>query len=345
MPASTFTSPRRLAWTLRPGFPRSIEGGRPFSLAYDILVLAPGAVNNTFGIPGVRENALFLKELVDARRIRERLVACLEEAALPSTTPEERARLLHFVVVGGGPTGVELAAELRDLWENDIGKSYPTVAKDLRITLFEAGKSILNQFDDRLAYYAMEHFRRQGIELRLDSPVARVEPGRLLLKTGEAVPAGLIVWSTGYAPTEFTRSLPFEKDPAGRVFTDDRLRVRNWQDHYALGDCAALEGTPLPQTAQVAMQEGKYLGDALNGLARGREPKPFSFVNLGMLAYIGESEALADLPKLHVTGKGIATFLFWRSAYLTRLVTLKNKVQVIFDWSKALVFGRDLSKF
>ncbi|MBX7223589.1 MAG: FAD-dependent oxidoreductase [Blastocatellia bacterium] len=324
---------------------RTTEPETEFTLDFDKLVIAVGAENNTFNIPGVRENALFLKELTDARNIRERIVSCLERASVPDIAPAEREKLLHFVVVGGGPTGIEFAAELHDLLEEDLVQSYPELVKHTRITLFEAGKSVLNAFDEKLRDFTKRHFTRQGIELELGRPVEEVGDGYLKLKSGEVIPAELIVWSTGYGPTSLIQSLPFEKDRSGRLFTNEYLAVMGTEGLYALGDCALVNKTSLPQTAQLAMQQGKYLAEALNAAARGRQYKPFKFINLGMLAYVGESQALAELPAVNVKQGGMTTFLFWRSAYLTRLVSLKNKILVAFDWLKTWIFGRDLSKF
>lgn len=315
-----------------------------FTVAYDFLVISVGAENNTFGIPGVAEHAVFLKELNDARTIRERIISCLERADVPGISAERRDQLLHFVVVGGGPTGIEFAAELHDLLEEDLVKSYPELVGAIRITLFEAMKTILESFDEKLREYTVRHFNRQGIDLRLETPVAEVGHGHLKLKSGEIVNAELIVWSTGNTARPFVRGLPFGME-RGRILTDNYLRVPEHPEIYALGDCATPAGTALPQTAQAAQQEGKYLGEQLNRLARGKSVEPFVFRNLGMLAYIGESKALADIPRADVQWRGESTYFFWRSAYLTRLVSLKNKVLVLFDWIKARLFGRDLSKF
>ncbi|MBC8145624.1 MAG: FAD-dependent oxidoreductase [bacterium] len=316
-----------------------------FSHEYDYLAIAIGADNNTFGIPGVAEHAVFLKELSDARAIREKIISCLERADLPHITNERREQLLHFVVVGGGPTGVELAAELNDLLDEDLNKSYPNLVGLIRISLYEAMETILTTFDEKLREYTMAHFARQGIELHLQSPVAEVGSGYLKLKSGEVIQAELIVWSTGYAPRSFVRSLPFETERSGRILTDEYLRVIGHEEIFALGDCATYVEGPLPQTAQAAMQAGKFLGTHLNSVARGKSIEPFHFKNLGMLAYVGDHKALADIPGADIQLRGETTYFFWRSAYLTRLVSLKNKVLVLFDWIKARLFGRDLSKF
>lgn len=323
---------------------QGVEADQTFTIDYDVLIIGVGAQNNTFGVPGVEEHASFLKELTDARNIREKIVSCLERADLPGIDMRERARLLHFMIVGGGPTGVEFAAELHDLVEESMEADYPELMGLVEITLYEALPTILNSFDQELRNYTIRHFDRQGIDLQLAKKVKSVGEGYLEFEDGERAEGGLIVWSTGYSPTSFVKDLPFGKE-RGRILTDEYLRVPEHPEIYALGDCATIAGQNLPQTAQLAMQAGKYLGKALNRVASGKEPKPFRFNNAGMLAYIGDNEALADIPKAGLHWRGAFTFLFWRSAYLTRLVSFKNKILVLFDWIKTRLFGRDMSKF
>lgn len=313
-----------------------------FELSYDILVITVGAKSNTFGIEGVREHALFLKEISDARAIRQRIIECFEQAAQPTTSPELRKRLLHFVVVGGGPTGVEFAAEMYDFLDEDLRKSYPRLAGEVSITLLEAGGQILNTFDEELSAYTLRLFQRQNINVRTGSLVTRLEHDTIILKNGEIIPYGLVVWSTGIGPTEFTETQPFPKD-RGKIVTDEFFLVKGFSNIYALGDCATIEGNSLPATSQVAQQEGYYLGRALNRKQRGKPVQPFRYRHYGMLAYVGSGRALADLTNFK--GKGFATWIFWRSAYLTKLVSLKNKMLVVFDWFKTFVFGRDISRF
>ena len=317
---------------------------RSFTIGYDRLVIAVGAVNNTFGIPGVEEHALFLKELVDARVLRERVISCLERADLPDVPEEERKNLLHFMIVGGGPTGVEFAAELHDLLDESMERNYPDLVGVPRITLYEALPTILGSFDEELRDYTMRHFLRQGIELQLGKKVESVTEDVLHFDDGSDEQGGLIVWSTGYGPTDLIRSTSFAQE-RGRLVTDGYLRLKEYPEIYAVGDCAVIAGNPSPQTAQFAMQAGKYLGKVFNRLAKGKEIKPFEFNDLGMLAYVGDGKALAENPKANLRLRGALTYLAWRSAYLTRLVSLKNKVLVLFDWIKTRVFGRDMSKF
>jgi len=315
----------------------------PFLLNYHRLVISVGAINKTFGVPGVLEHAMFLKELADARTIRQRIIECLERASMPLTDEAERSRLLHFVVVGGGPTGVEFAAELHDFLEQDLRHWFPEQSGQVRITILEASKTLLNTFDASLSAYTMKKFKREKINVQTGALVTKVNERSIILSDGSSIEFGLLVWSTGIGATPLIQKLPFPKDRAQRLLTEDDFSLTPNKTIFAIGDCATRTGDALPATAQVAMQEGVYLAKMLNDIARGREPRKFKYKHMGMLAYVGDNRALADLPK--VKGKGFATWLFWRSAYLTKLVSLKNKILVLFDWFKTLCFGRDISRF
>jgi NADH:ubiquinone reductase (non-electrogenic) len=321
----------------------TVQGQERFELEYDYLVIAVGAVNNTFGIPGVHERAMFLKELTDARNIRGKIISNFERASNPGMSIDERKRLLHFVVAGGGPTGVEFAAELNDFIREDLVNWYPERVLEVRITLLEAAKQILNSFDAELGEYAMRLFKRESIDIKTSSPVREIREKEILLQDGTAVPYGLLVWSTGIGPTELVKSLALAKNPASRLLTDNYLRVAGTENIYAAGDCGTPISGVIAATGQAAQQEGKFLARNFNNMAHGKPAAEFRYHNLGMLAYIGRRRALADLP--NVKGKGFGAFLFWRSAYLTRLVSVKNKILVLFDWLKTSFFGRDISSF
>jgi NADH:ubiquinone reductase (non-electrogenic) len=321
----------------------AVSDKRKFKVAYDTLVIGIGAVSNTYGIPGVKEHALFLKDLSDARAIRQRIIERFEEAASPAATDEERRQLLQFVVVGGGPTGVEFAAEMHDFLHEDLETSFPHLAPFVNITLLEAMDQILSTFDQTLGAYTMRLFQRNRIQVRTASFVTRVESDRVVLRSGSEIPCGLVVWSTGIGPTDLAAALPFPKDRSLRLLTDRYFLVKGTTGVYALGDCATIEGLNLPATSQVAQQEGRYLAHHLKRVTKRQSAHPFRYRHYGMLAYVGSNKALADLAA--VKGKGFSTWLFWRSAYITKLVSLKNKMLVLFDWFKTFIFGRDISRF
>jgi NADH:ubiquinone reductase (non-electrogenic) len=322
---------------------RGVAEGDPFTVPYDLLVIAVGAVSNTFQVPGVEGNALYLRELSDARALRQRIIGCFERANLPDLRAGERERLLHFVVCGGGPTGVEFAAELHDFMAEDLATIYPQLVDQARITLVEATHEILSTFDRRLRKYAMDLFRRQRIRVLTGSLVVRVEPDAVTLDDGSVLRYGLLLWSTGNGPTAFAHTTALPRDRLERFLIDDYFQVQGTDSIYALGDCSVVAQKPLPATSQVAQQQGKYLADAFNRRAASLPVRPFRYRHWGMLAYVGMDRALADLEP--VKGRGWATWLFWRSAYLSRIVSVKNKVLVLFDWCKAKIFGRDTSQF
>lgn len=318
----------------------SVTGER-YRLEYDFLVISVGARTNDYGIPGVAQHTLKLADIEDARTIRRALLETFAAASTPGLPDAEVRRRLTFAVCGGGPTGVEVAAEIQDLLTGEIRRLYPELAGAASVHLYEATGRILSGFDEALAEYTGRHFTREGIELRTEAPVEWVEEGRLWIKGGSAVDCGLIVWAGGNRPVELVESLRIPKI-AGRLVVDDRLRLQGREREYAIGDCAALGDPPLPATAQVAQQQGKYLAAALRERVGAGEPPPFRFRPFGMLAYVGAGRALADLP--HAKWSGRTAWLFWRSVYLTKLVSFSNKVKVLFDWAKARLFGRDLSR-
>ncbi len=322
---------------------RSAVSDQRFDLPYEQLVIAVGAVSNTYNIPGVREHCLFLKDLADARAIRQAIIERFEKASIPGTSKEEITRLLHFVVVGGGPTGVELAAELHDFLVHDLKQWFGPLTGEAQITILEGLDKLLSTFDQRLGEYTARAFRRSRIEVRTGAFVREIRSNEAVLRDGTIIPFGLAIWSTGIGPTELAQESKLPKDEQARFRTDEYLRVNGFENIYALGDCAVVFNRNYPFTAQLAQQQGKYLAKSLNRRARGRPAKPFRYFHMGMLAYIGSQRALADLPG--IKARGFVAWLLWRSVYLTKLVSLKNKVLVLFDWFKTSVFGRDISKF
>ncbi|KAF5801390.1 putative NADH:ubiquinone reductase (non-electrogenic) [Helianthus annuus] len=218
-----------------------------FTVDYDYLVIAMGARANTFNTPGVVENAHFLKEVEDALRIRRSIIDCFERASLPSLSEEEKKRVLHFVVVGGGPTGVEFAAELHDFLHEDLSKLYPDLQKYITVTLLEASDHILNMFDKRITAFAEEKFKRDGIQVKTGSMVVKVTDKAISLKersTGETrtLPFGMVVWSTGIGTRPVITDFMKQIGQGNRrvMATDEWLRVEGVPNVYALGDCATI---------------------------------------------------------------------------------------------------------
>ncbi|KAJ0983692.1 hypothetical protein J5N97_011947 [Dioscorea zingiberensis] len=224
----------------------NLDGNGEFDVDYDYLVVALGAKANTFNTPGVEENCHFLKEIEDAQKIRRSVMDCFERACLPNLSDEEREKNLHFVVVGGGPTGVEFAAELHDYVSEDLANLYPNVKDLVKISVIEAGEHILTMFDKRITKFAEEKFQRDGIDVKTNFKVVKVSNKAITMtnpSTGEiSVPYGMAVWSTGIGTRPVMLDLMKEVGQAGRrvLATDEWLRVLGSNDVYALGDCATI---------------------------------------------------------------------------------------------------------
>ncbi|KAL5054368.1 hypothetical protein RYX36_035050 [Vicia faba] len=218
-----------------------------FVVDYDYLIIAVGANVNTFNTPGVTENCHFLKEVEDAQRIRRTVIDCFERASLPSVSDEEKKRILHFAIVGGGPTGVEFAAALHDFVSEDLVKLYPGVKDLFKITLLEAGGHILSMFDKRITVFAEDKFRRDGIDVKTGSMVVKVSDREIStkeMKSGEmtSIPYGMAVWSTGIGTRPFIKDFMTQIGQINRraIATDEWLRVEGTNNVYALGDCATI---------------------------------------------------------------------------------------------------------
>jgi NADH dehydrogenase FAD-containing subunit len=190
-------------WEARKVHCRGAVGGEAFTLDYDHLVISVGAAVADFGVPGVREHTLKLASVEDARAVRRGILEQFARAEVPSLTPEEIRERLTFVVCGGGPTGVEAAAEIDDLFGEEIRESYPELAPHARVVLVEATSRILTGFDEALSDYTKRHFLHSGIEVRTSAKVAAVEPGRIVLADGEVIRCGLVLWAGGNAPVPF----------------------------------------------------------------------------------------------------------------------------------------------
>lgn len=226
----------------------NLAGNNEFSLEYDYLVIATGAQVNTFNTPGVNEHCHFLKEVEDAQRIRRTVIDCFEKAVLPELNEEERITNLHFVIVGGGPTGVEFAAELHDFIHEDLFYIYPSVKDLVRISIIQSGDHILNMFDERISSFAEMKFQRDGIEVLTGHRVLSVSERIINMKktsTGEdcSVPHGMVVWSTGVGTRPVVKDFMEQIGQGNRrvLATDEWLRVKGCEDVYALGDCATVD--------------------------------------------------------------------------------------------------------
>jgi NADH dehydrogenase len=323
----------------------SITGAKR-ALPYDQLVLALGSVTSTFGIPGVAEHALPLKSLDDAERLRNRVIASLELADV-TRDPVERARLLTYVIVGGGYTGVEAAGELIDLFRS-ITRFYTSIGpRDVRIVLIEAGPALLAGLPVEMGRYTTRNLIRRGVELHLGDGVTALDDRAIHLAAGSMIPTATVLWSAGVRPTSVIKDLAIPHARNGALMVERDMSVPGRAGVWALGDCAwiptARADEWYPMTAQHAIREGPALAANIAACVRGRATRPFNYTALGTMASLGARSGVASLPNGWVIA-GFPAWFLWRTYYLSRLPGLDRKVRVALDWLLGLIFPRDIAE-
>jgi NADH dehydrogenase len=303
------------------------------SLSYDILVLAAGATHAYFGHDEWAEFAPSLKSIADARRVRSLLLLSFEQAEM-SDDPAERKRLMTFVVIGGGPSGVELAGAIAELARYTLAKDFHRIdAKSTTVLLLEAGPRILAAFPEELARYARAKLESLGVTVRENCAVKDIS--RDSVTAGDdAIPAGLAIWAAGVKASTAGKLLGVATDKTGRVKVDRDLSVPGLSNVYALGDVALVldaAGKPLPGLAQVAKQEGYYLGRALAKKIRNGESAPdFEFHNRGNAAIVGRQSAIFDFGWSHL--KGALAWFLWALVHIYLLAGFQHRLLVAVQW-------------
>jgi len=313
------------------------------ALPFDYLIIALGSVPNFFGLEGA-EHCFPLYSLEHAVVLRDHLLDLLEHAD-HEPDPERKRALLTLTVVGGGYTGVEVAAELRDLLFRHVVRRYRGIpADDVRLLLIEATAEILVGVDPKLAARARRKLERKGIELRTEARVARAGPGEVELKGGEKISTGLVIWTAGVRANPLLESLPGPKNPAGRVLVTPQLHLPDHPRVFAIGDNAVVKGAPPEHTvpvAPLAMQQARVAAENVaRGVAR-QAYVNFEYRPQGMLVSLGMNDAVVNL--MGVKFSGYPAWLLWNAVHLLKLVGLKKQLQVALDWSLATLFPRDTS--
>jgi NADH dehydrogenase len=300
---------------------------------YDILVLATGATHSYFGHDEWAVAAPGLKTIEDARRIRSRLLLAFEKAEM-SRDPAEQKRLMTIAVIGGGPTGVELAGSIAELARYTLAKDFHRIrAETATVLLLEAGPRLLTAFPQTLSDYAVRKLETLGVTVRTGCAVERIAPGRVIA-AGEEIATGFAIWAAGVRASPLAQMLGVETDRAGRVRVNRDLSVAGWDGVYALGDLALApdtHGAPLPGLAQVAKQEGAYLGAALAArILHSQAAAPFVFRNRGNTAIIGRHAAVFDFGWSRM--RGWLAWAFWALIHVYLLVGFEHRLMVAMQW-------------
>jgi NADH:quinone reductase (non-electrogenic) len=310
------------------------------TIPYDILVVATGARHSYFGHEAWASFAPGLKTVEDATLIRRKILLAVERAET-ETDPDEYQRLLTFVVVGAGPTGVEMAGAISELVRGIAASDFRRVdPKSARIILVEAGPRPLAAFAPDLAAYAGRALQNLGVEMRLDTAVTGIDDDGVQLGT-ERIEARTVIWAAGVQASKAADWLRADHDRAGRVKVTDRLTLPNHPEIFVIGDTALAldtEGRPIPGLAPAAKEEGHYVGRAIRTRLRGQEPKPFRYRHYGNLATIGRNRAIIEFGRLHF--KGFLAWVLWGLAHILFLIGFRNRVVVMVDWLWSYVWFR-----
>ena len=355
------------------------------NIPYDHLIVAIGAEPATFNIPGVLEHASFMKEVEDGLKVQRQLLQKLENASslvAIGASEEEIKKELHWVVIGGGPTGVELCAEIGDFINTDIARFFPQLKDYIQVTLIEATDKILGVFDPKVSSYANKVLISHGTKVLCNTMVTQVSENSVSYKEKQGkgemkegtIDYGVLVWAGGINARPLTRSIrdsigsPAVQTSSRGLVVDTKLRVcgldttSNSTDPsvlrnsvWALGDCAISGCAP---TAQAAHQQGQYLGKLYRDTLFREEnltyAPDFTYINRGSLAYLGHSAGVAELntnslwdhyPAQNgkITVEGAGAFALWRSLYFSQLMSMRNRAEVGFDWIRTASMGRDIS--
>jgi len=304
-------------------------------LPYDHLILATGARHSYFGHPEWEARAPGLKTLDDALRIRERILLAFERAER-ERDPERRRALLTFVVVGGGPTGVEMAGAIGEIACKVMARDFRDIdTRDTRTILVEAGPRLLPAFPASLAAKAERSLERLCVEVRTGEAVTRLEEGAVWLGR-DRVASGTVIWAAGVAPSPLARSLGVPLDRAGRVVVNADLSVPGHPEAFVIGDlaaCADEAGKPLPGLAPVAIQAGEHAARNVARAVRGEAALPFRYRDKGTMATIGRNAAVVDLGRLRIWG--YPAWLMWCFIHILWLIGFRNRFLVMIEWAWA----------
>jgi NADH dehydrogenase len=312
---------------------RLVHTDRGAPLPYDTLVVAAGTISSDFGIDGVEEHTLPLKSVADAVAIRDHVLTVFEDAAIAPGDASEHDTRLDVVVCGGGPTGVEMAGGLRELYDRVLREDFPDLpVADARITVVEALDRVLSGFDESLSAKAAATLRARHVRVIEGTPVEQIREGVVELESGEELRAPTIVWAAGVKASPVAEMLGVELGKAGRILVDPDLSVPGHPEVFAIGDIAADRDEPLPQVAQPAIQGGRHVAEQIRRRLRGEPTLRFTYTDKGSMATIGRNQAVAQLP-LGLKLTGMIGWLAWLGLHLVYLMGFRNRINVLVNWA------------
>lgn len=320
-------------------------------ISYSHLILATGSDTNYYNIPGAADHTLPLKNLHDASMIRDGVINAFERATLAHSA-QEKSEALSFVIVGGGASGVETAAEIAEFISEIEHRYYRkcrrtlqagmTTPEDITITLVST-TSLLKQFHPSIQKAAEERLKHNGVKLKLGVGVTAVEKNRLVLADGTSIPAGMIIWTAGVKPYLPPLAGPVSIHASGKLITDNKLLVKGTTNVFALGDSAMIESDPMiPMLAQVAVGQADTVAYNVLATIENRSTLPYSFKSKGSLVSLGQWFAAGEVYTIRIYGP-IAWWM-WRTIYLFKFHSFKKQVRIVIDWTLNAFYPRDITK-
>ena len=316
---------------------REVHFGELEPLTYDYLVLALGAEVNFFGVEGAGDHSFPLYTLPDAVRLKNHVLERWEAADRRPELIDDGA--LNMVVVGGGPTGVETAGAMAELYNGVFHKDYPDVSPEqARLVLVEASPEIFSMFKEDLRSYTTEALEKRGVEVMTGEVVEAITPERVTLKSGTVLPAHTLVWGAGLQGNALVRSLGVELERGNRLGVDSELRLASHPEVFVIGDVAAITDAKteqvLPQLGSVALQSGDHAGETIARLVAGKDPQPFKYKDKGTMATIGRGAAVVQMLG-GKTMKGKKAQVAWGTVHLALLPTNEDRAKAVVDWAGA----------
>jgi NADH dehydrogenase len=313
---------------------------------YDYLIIAPGSETNFFNTPGGEEYAFTLKSIEDAIKIKNHCIRQIEKASHESDQLKRKS-MLKFVVVGGGPTGVETVAEIEGLIRGTFSHYYPReILKDISIVLIQRGSDLVPQFGAKIRKISLETLQKKGIEVMLNSAVKEISSSYVVLDNNTKIFTETVLWVAGVKPATLKFNQPVKMSPDGKLIVNEYLQLEDHKEVFAIGDISSFKDIDkniyLPALAQVAEKEAKAVAKNINYMVRGNPPQKFSYHNSGNLMSIGKWMAVGKISNFSFSGH--IAWWFWRTIYLSKLISFKKKVRVAVDWTMNFFSPRDISQ-
>ena len=315
-------------------------------VSYDYLVIAPGSQTNFFDTPGAERYTFTLKSIDDAIKIKNHCITQMEKASHIKDSAE-RKNMLRFVIVGGGPTGVELVAEMEELVRETFSRYYDKeIVKDVSIVLIQRGPDLVPQFGSKIRNKSLKVLKSKGINVMLNSAVKEVGASYVVVNDDIKINTQTVIWVAGIKPITLKFIGEVEQSPDGKLSVNEYLQLKNYQEVFAIGDAASFNdstnNTFLPALGQVAEKEARMVAKNINLMMSGNALEKFSYHSSGNLMSLGRWMAVGEIANFSFSGH--IAWWFWRTVYLSKLISFRKKVRVAIDWTINVFSPRDISR-